>query len=94
MKKPALIIGTLTILVIMLSVAKIYVSNQIATSGVVLGKVEEEVSVYRTENILLSEKLYFASALTNIEKEAVKLGFVEQKSDFVLNGQVPVAFKQ
>jgi len=94
MKKPALIIGILTILVLMLSVVRIYVSNQIATSGVVLGKMEEEVSAYKTENILLSEKLYSASALTNIEREASKLGFVEQKSDFVLSGRVPVAFKQ
>ncbi len=94
MKKPILVIGLLITLTLALSVVKIYVSNQIATSGVILGKTQEEINSYKTENILLSEKLYSASALTNIDKEASKLGFVEQKSDFVLSGKVPVAFKQ
>jgi hypothetical protein len=94
MKKSVLIISILLITVLVLSVVRIYIANQVATSGVLLGKVEEEVTNYKTENIILAEKLYTASSLTNIDSEAEKLGFVEPKTDFVLNGQVPVAFKQ
>lgn len=94
MKKPASIIGSLIILVLVLSVVRIFISNQVATSGVLLGKIQEEVAGFKTDNILLSEKLYTKSALVNIDSEAENRGYVEQKTDFVLNGQVPVAFKQ
>jgi hypothetical protein len=94
MKKPTLIIGSLIILVLALSVVRTYVSNQVVTSGVLLGRIQEEVVNYKTENVLLAEKLYTESALTTIDSEAESVGFIEQKSDFVLNGQVPVAFKQ
>jgi hypothetical protein len=94
MKKPALIIGSLIILVLALSVVKIYISNQVATSGVILGKIQEDAANIKMENTLLAEKLYTESALTNIDSKAEKMGFVEQKSDFVLSGQMPVAYKQ
>jgi len=94
MKKPALIISSLIILVLVLSVVKIFISNQVATSGVILGKIEEEAANLKTENILLSEKLYTKSALTSIDSEAEKMGFVTPKTEFVLSGQMPVAFKQ
>jgi hypothetical protein len=94
MRKPALIISSLIFLVLVLSVVKIFISNQVATSGVLLGKIQEEADSYKTENILLSEKLYTKSALTSIDRQAENMGYVEQKTDFVLNGQMPVAFKQ
>jgi Na+-transporting NADH:ubiquinone oxidoreductase subunit NqrC len=94
MKKPVLIIGSLIIIILILSVTRIFISNQVATSGVVLGEIQEEAANVKTENALLAEKLYTKSALTNIDSEAEKLGFVTQNSDFVLSGQVPVAYKQ
>jgi hypothetical protein len=94
MKKPALFIGSLMILVLVLSVVKIFISNRVATSGVLLGIIQEQAASLKTENVLLSEKLYTESALTNIDSEAEKQGYVEPKSDFVLSGQMPVAYKQ
>ena len=94
MKKPVLLIGILALLVLGLSIVRIYISNQVATSGVVLGQIEQQRDSYKMENILLAENLYTKASLTNIAEEANKQGFVEQKSDFVLNGQVPVAYKQ
>lgn len=94
MKKPALIITTLVLLIMSLSVIKIFVSNRIATSGVVLGKVGEDLSRYRLENTILSEKLYTLSSLTNIASKAYDLGYADSKTDFVLNNQVPVAIRQ
>ena len=94
MKKPILIITILLVTVLALSIVRIYISNQIATSGVILGQVQSEIDAYKMQNILLAEKLYSDSSLANIAQEAVKEGFVSQSSDFVLNGQIPVAFKQ
>jgi len=94
MQKPVLLITALALIVLGLSIVRIYISNQVATSGVMLGQIEQQVDSYKMENILLAENLYTKSSLTNIAEEAVKQGFIEQKSDFVLNGQVPVAYKQ
>lgn len=94
MKKPILIITVLLVTVLTLSVIRIYISNQIVTSGVVLGQVQSEIDSYKTQNIILAEKLYSESSLTNIAEQAAKEGFIAQSSDFVLTGQVPVAYKQ
>jgi hypothetical protein len=94
MKKPILLVTILLVIVLTLSIVRIYISNQIATSGVMLGQVQSESDSYKMQNILLSEKLYTQSSLTNIAEEAAKDGYVTQSSDFVLNGQVPVAYKQ
>ena len=94
MRKPVLLIAILLVAVLTLSIVRIYVSNRIATSGAVLGQVQSQIDEYKTQNIQLSEKLYSESSLTNIAVEASKDGFVVQSSDFVLSGQVPVAFKQ
>lgn len=94
MKKPALTIKVLILTVIILFVVKIFVSNKLAISGVALGKIQEEISAYKLQNTLLSEQYYEASSLTNLDEKASKLGYTEQGSDFVLNGQLPVALKQ
>lgn len=94
MKKPALIITILMFLILTLSVVRIFVSNRIVTSGVVLGKVAEDLSGYRLENTVLSEKLYTMSSLTNIAFKAYDLGYTDSKTDFVLSNQVPVAIRQ
>jgi type III secretory pathway component EscU len=94
MKKPILIISILLVIVLSLAIVRIYISNQVATSGVVLGQVQNEIDTYKIQNIQLSEKLYSQSSLTNIAKEAAIEGYVTQSTDFVLNGQIPVAYTQ
>lgn len=94
MKKQVLLIAGLVLIVFGLSIVRIYISNQVATSGVILGQIQQQIDTYKMENIILAENLYSKSSLTNIAVEAQNQGFVEQKSDFVLNGQVPVAYKQ
>jgi len=94
MKKPALIIGILIFVVIILSFVRIFISNKIATSGVVLAKLEQQIDYYQFQNTILAEQLYQASSLTNIDMQATALGFEQKTSDFVLNSQLPVAFKQ
>lgn len=94
MRKAVLSILVLVLIVFGLSLVRIYISNQVSTSGVVLGQIDAQIDAYKMENVQLAENLYTKSSLTNIAEEASKQGFVEQKTDFVINGQVPVAYKQ
>ena len=94
MKKSALTILLLILVIAALSVVKTFVANRISTSGMVLGAIEDKISYYKTENALLSEKLYTMSSLTTISGEAENLGFVEEKTNFVLTNPLPIALKQ
>ena len=94
MKKPVFIIGSLIIAIFILSVAKTFVSNRISTSGSALGAIGDKINAKKIENTLLSEKLYSLSSLTNILSQANSLGFVEEKSKFVLVNPLPIAIKQ
>lgn len=91
MNKSTLLIFVLILAVVVLSVVRTYVSNNIATSGVTLSLVEEKVSVLKTENAVLAQKLYENSSLTNVASKASTLGFVDSKTSFVLNSGLPVA---
>lgn len=94
MKKPTFVIGFLIIAILGLSVVKTFVSNRISTSGSALGAIEERINFYKIENTLLNEKLYSLSSLTNLLSQANSLGFVEEKSKFVLTNPIPIAIKQ
>ncbi len=94
MKKPVFVIGFLIIVILGLSVVKAFVSNRISTSGSALGAIEERINFYKIENTMLNEKLYSLSSLTNLLSQANSLGFVEEKSKFVLTNPIPIAIKQ
>lgn len=94
MKKPVLTIGMLIVVILVLSVVKTFVSNRILTSGTALSEAQDRINAYKLENTLLSEKLYSLSSLTNISIEADRMGFVEEKTSFVLSNPVPIALKQ
>jgi hypothetical protein len=94
MKKPVLIISFLLVGVFILSIVRIFVSNNIATSGIALGKIEEETQKYKLENSILSDKFFTYSSLTNIASKAYDLGYTDKKSDYVVGQQLPVALKQ
>ena len=94
MKKPVLLISFLLVGVFVLSIVRIFVSNNIATSGVALGNIEEEAQRYKLENSILSDRLYNYSSLTNIASKAYDLGYTDKKSDYVIGQQLPVALKQ
>lgn len=94
MKKPAFLIFSLSLAIIVLSVVRIFISNNISTSGIVLGKMQKQIESYELENSLLAEKLFSQSSLTNIAQKAYDLGYQEQKSELVITNKLPVAIKQ
>ena len=93
MKKPALLIFILIFVVVLLSIVKTFVSNNIATSGVVLSNTQQKLSLLKTQNAILAQKLYTLSSLTEISQKAKNLGYIDGKTSYVLNDRLPIAAK-
>lgn len=94
MKRPALLITISIFTILILSIAKTVVSNRLSTTGIALEKTESELNSYKTQNLVLREKLLAMSSLTNIASKAALLGFVENKSQVILTKPLPLAIKQ
>lgn len=94
MKKPVLIIGFLTILTLILLIVRSFVANRISVDGITLGRMNDQIAYYRMENSFLSEKLLLKSSLSFVASKAATLGFVEEKSNFVLTNPLPIAVRQ
>lgn len=93
MKKPFLFVSIIVLTIIILSIIQITVSNNLSTEGVVLGKLEDEISVYKKDNYLIREKLLVVASLTNIASKAENLGFTDDRSHIVLTPSFVVAIK-
>lgn len=94
MKRGGVILTFLIIVVISLSVVQISFSNRVATDGAQLSMLDQKIAEYKRENTLLQEQVLQASSLTNIEKNAQKLGFVDGESPIYLSAPLPLALKQ
>lgn len=94
MKKPALIISTLVFVILILFVARISVSNRMSTTGIALAKIEDQVSSYKRENLILQEKFLTISSFTQIASRAGEIGFVPNRANFAIKTSIPVAIKQ
>lgn len=94
MKKPVLLIAILILTIITLFGVRAAVSNKLSTSGVALGKTQDEINKFRTQNLILKEKVYSLSSLSHVSSAAAKLGFVESKESFALTKAHPIALKQ
>lgn len=95
MKKPALTITFLVGLVIILSIARVVVNNGLSTSGVLVGELEEQVSLYKTQNAILAQEVLTSSSLTSIVASAKDLGFASKdQSVLVIKTSRPLAIKK
>lgn len=79
-------------IVIILTLVQIVVSNNLSTTGVALGNLDDQIAQYRKENAILREKLLTESSLTNISQKAEKLGFLASKTT-VVQSFAPIALK-
>lgn len=77
-----------------LSLVRAVISNRISTSGVELSKTQRDLKAYKTENLILSEKINQLSSLTYIFEKATKSGFTQSKSSFAISSTRPLALKQ
>ena len=93
MKKPAFLIILLILIIISLAIVRTFVSNNVATSGVALGRIQTQIEDYKLQNSVLAEKLFGLSSLTNLAQKAYDLGYTEEESSLVLSQKLPVALK-
>ncbi len=94
MKRPAILIIISIFIIIVLSIIKTVVANRLSIAGINLEQIQNELSYYKTQNLVLREKLLTASSLTKIASEAALLGFVEGGSQISLTKPLPLAIKQ
>lgn len=93
MKKAYVMILFLLGLIAALSIGKAVFHNMLSTSGIFVGKAEQEINFYKTQNAILSEELLTASSLTNIIEKARESGFINKNSLMVLKASKPLAVK-
>lgn len=94
MKKPALLIVFLSLIILGLALVRTNISNNVVTSGVALGKIQTEIDDYKLQNSILAEQLFGLSSLTNLAQKAYDQGYTEEESSLVLSQKLPVAIKQ
>lgn len=93
MKKPQFFLSILVCIIIIVSIMQVVVSNSIATAGVELSKIEIELARYKSENVVLREKLLMSLSLFHISSRAADLGFVPSRSQVYVTTQLPLAAK-
>lgn len=84
MRKTKRFFSIILIIIVFLSIVQVVVSNHIATTGVILSQLTEEIDTYKKQNTILREEILSSSSLLHIASEAAKLGFVQAESEFVL----------
>lgn len=91
MKKPLVFIGFNIIIIASLSLVQVIVSHNISTTGMELGKLQEEISELKKKNAILHEQVLVESSLTHIASEAARMGFTDADSPLVFSDQTPLA---
>jgi cell division protein FtsL len=93
MKKPVLVIMVLSLIVVVLLVARITLVNSISTTGIKLVDIQNQINEYKNENELLKVQYLQAASYTNIASKAKQLGYVTVKSQVDLAAPLPMAMR-
>jgi cell division protein FtsL len=93
MKRPIFIIFSLAFIVVVLSVVRVTMINNISTTGIEFSKLQKELETYKKQNELLKEQYLQASSFTNIEEKAKQLGFIHARAHLYMDSSVPLALR-
>ncbi len=91
MKKPIFIISIIFSIIVVLTIVRVGVENNVSTTGVELVKLEESLSSYRKANAILKERYLKEASLIEVSKKASSSGFVDAKSHVYLTEPLPIA---
>lgn len=81
----------LTCIVITLLLVQVAVSNRLATTGVRVSIVEEEIQSLSQQNTNLAVQIASASALMTLKEKAANLGFTKAIKPIYLSQDLPIA---
>ncbi len=93
MKQPIVLIVANIIFILVLTLIQVIVANNLSTTGIELGEVQEKISAYKKKNAILHEQVLTASSLSSIASSAGELGFEEIKVSVVVANQPPLALR-
>lgn len=93
MKKPVLFIGLNVFIIATLSFVQVVVANSISTTGIELGKVQQQIDDLKKKNAVLHEQVLLSSSLTHIASEAASMGLSQSTSKVVLSMPLPLALR-
>ena len=91
MKKPLVFIGLNIAIILALFLVQVIISHSISTTGIELGKLQNEISSLKKKNAMLHEQVLTSSSLTTIASRAATLGFKDASSPIVLSDETPLA---
>ncbi len=82
------------IAIVLLSVTRVVVTNNISTNGIDLGKIQAQVADLKKQNAYLHEQVLELSSLNYIASAAADTGFVTSKTQMVLSSPLPLALNK
>lgn len=80
----------LPILALFMLVCQVVVSNELATLGKTLGKIDYQISQENDVHEVLAAEVASASALMTVREKATAMGFVEPTAKQIVHLAVPV----
>ena len=81
-------------IIVVLIFIHIIISNSIATNGIELGKLEDQIQVYKENNTILKEEVLKESAYVHIASEAALMGFVKKDANISISSSLPLALNR
>lgn len=94
MKITTKILLSLMLIVAGLVLTRIIVSNTFSVDGIALDSINRQLASLDKDNMILKEKLYMLSSYLSVASNAANMGFVEEKSQLILNNTSALAIKQ
>lgn len=81
-------------IVTILAVVQITASNFLATDGIDLASIKNQIAALKKENLILKQQIYTLSSLTEVASKAAILGFVPENNIVFLNKPQSLAINQ
>jgi cell division protein FtsL len=88
------LVWALFLIVVALLIAKIFISNQLATTGAVVNSHSSELERLKAENRQLANEVSVLGSIQQISKKAAKIGLKSSPRVEVLKGQSSVALNR
>ena len=82
------------LLIVVLSIAQLFISNKLTTEGLELARLEEETKVLSESNAQLEEEVTKSLALTHIASKAAERGMIKENSVLSISSSTRIALNQ
>lgn len=81
------------VIIVTLAVVQVTASNLLSTDGIDLAQIKTQINVVKKENIVLEEKIYTQSSLTQVASKAATIGFIPDNQTVYIPLVQPIAIR-